>query len=255
MLDQSNRSISPALPAASILLIRDGVGGLEVLMIERSKTMRFAPGALVFPGGKVDAEDAQAWRWRQHLKHNRRNLSDSAFRIAAARELFEETNILLGETKLDVGPLSSMPFPKILKRGAVKLKLAEMEPFAHWVTPETMPRRFDTHFFLAADDGHIEQHDGVEAVAANWYKPREILSNWEDNKVPLMFPTRLNLMKLARSSTVAAALQAARQAPVIRILPRLDMSERDVKLTIEKAAGYEVTMASAKELSVETVKT
>ena len=73
--------------------------------------------------------------------------------------------------------------------------------------------------------------------------------------MPLMFPTRLNLMKLARSSTVAAALQAARQAPVIRILPRLDMSERDVKLTIEKAAGYEVTMASAKELSVETVKT
>lgn len=255
MANNKDRSISPALPASSILLVRDGVGGLEVLMIERAKTMRFAPGALVFPGGKVDAEDTQAWRWQQHLKHDRRVLSDAALRIAAVRELFEETNILLGETSLDVSPLSSMPFPKLLKRGSVKLKLAEMEPFAHWVTPETMPRRFDTHFFLAADDGHVEQHDGIEAVAANWYKPREILSNWEDNKVPLMFPTRLNLMKLARSSTVAAALQAARQASVVRILPRLEMSEQDIKLTIEKAAGYDVTTASAKELSVETAKT
>jgi len=244
----------PALPAASILLIRDGLGGLEVLMIERAKTMRFAPGALVFPGGKVDTEDGQHWRWQRYLKHNRRNLADAAFRIAAARELYEETNILLGDTSFADIAGTTLSFDKLLARGAVKLKLSEMQAFAHWVTPETMPRRFDTHFFLAADEGHTEKHDGVEAVAAKWHKPREILADWADDKVPLMFPTRLNLMKLARSSTVASAMQAARQMPVVRILPRLEMKERGINLTIQKAAGYDVTQASAKELKVEAPK-
>lgn len=254
MAKQPNNSIAPALPASSILLIRDGRGGLEVLMIERAKTMRFAPGALVFPGGKVDPEDCHRWRWHRYLRHGRRPLTDASLRIAAIRELYEETNILLGDTNFDSGFSPALPFTKLLERGTVKLKLEEMEPFAHWVTPETMPRRFDTYFFLAADDGHIEQHDGIEAVAAHWYKPREILSDWENDKVPLMFPTRLNLMKLARSSTVASALQAARQASVVRILPRLEMNKGDVNLTIQKTAGYDVTEASAKELLVEAAK-
>lgn len=254
MTRSDTKPIAPALPASSILLIRDGRGGLEVLMIERAKTMRFAPGALVFPGGKVDQEDNDTWRWRRYLKHNRKILNDAPLRIAAIRELYEETNILLGDTNVDASSSRSLSFSNLLNQGSVKLKLAEMEPFAHWVTPETMPRRFDTYFFLAADDGHVEQHDGIEAVAANWYKPREILANWEDDKIPLMFPTRLNLMKLARSSTVAAAFQAARQSPIVRILPRLEMNDAEVKLTIQKAAGYDVTEASEKELSVEAPK-
>lgn len=254
MNDEPPSEPVPPLPASSILLIRDGRGGLEVLMTERAKAMRFAPGALVFPGGKVDAGDSQRWRWHRYLKHNRRKLTDASFRIAAVRELYEETNILLGETTFPDVISTPLSFEKLLARGSVKLKLDEMQPFAHWVTPETMPRRFDTYFFLAADDGHIEKHDGIEAVAARWYKPREILADWENDKVPLMFPTRLNLMKLARSSTVASAIQAARQMPVVRILPRLEMKDRGVELTIQKAAGYDVTKASAKELMVEAVK-
>lgn len=224
------------------------------MMTERAKTMRFAPGALVFPGGKVDAADLQRWRWQRYLKHNRRNLADASLRIAAVRELYEETNILLGETKFEDVIRTKLSFDSLLRVGSVKLKLDEMEPFAHWVTPETVPRRFDTYFFLAADDGHVEKHDGVEAVTARWYKPRDILADWENDKVPLMFPTRLNLMKLARSSTVTAALQAARQAPVVRVLPQLEMREAGVNITIQKSAGYGVTRATEKELSVESVK-
>ncbi len=254
MTTKTLSKVAPASPASSILLIRDGRGGLEVLMTERAKTMRFAPGALVFPGGKVDATDMQRWRWQRYLRHSRRQLADASFRIAAVRELYEETNILLGETKFKDIIGTKLPFDGLLSVGSVKLKLDEMQPFAHWVTPETVPRRFDTYFFLAADDGHVEKHDGVEAVAARWYKPREILADWEDDKVPLMFPTRLNLMKLARSSTVASALQAARQAPVVRVLPRLEIKDKGVNLTIQKSAGYDVTQASEKELSVEAVK-
>lgn len=254
MPTKTQRKVATAVPASSILLIRNGRGGLEVLMTERAKTMRFAPGALVFPGGKVDAADMQRWRWRRYLNHNRRNLADASFRIAAVRELYEETNILLGETRFEDVIRTKLSFDGLLNVGSVKLKLDEMEPFAHWVTPETVPRRFDTYFFLAADDGHVEKHDGVEAVTARWYKPREILADWANDKVPLMFPTRLNLMKLARSSTVTSALQAARQAPVIRVLPRVEMKDEGVNIIIKKSAGYGVTRASEKELSVEAVK-
>ena len=247
-------SVAPALPASSILLIRDGIGGLEVLMIERAKTMRFAPGALVFPGGKVDPTDFDRWRWRRFLKHDRRQFRDEAFRIAAIRELYEETHILMGDTAGNRGVPKRMAFEKLLNVFGARLSLSKMEPFAHWVTPETMPRRFDTYFFLAADDGHLEDFDGEEAVSAHWLSPRKVLSDWESDKVPLMFPTRLNLMKLARSSTVEAALQATRQLPVVKVLPKIRMKDRGVDLTIGKEAGYGVTNATSKELSVESAK-
>lgn len=250
----SQQQIAPALPASSVLLIRDGKGGLEVLMIERAKTMRFAPGALVFPGGKVDAADFQAWRWARYLKHSNRVMRDAAFRVASVRELYEEANILLGDRKDDKLLPKAMAFEKLLAREQVRLNIADMVPFAHWVTPETMPRRFDTYFFLAADDDHLEEHDGEEAVSSHWLKPREVLADWEADRVPLMFPTRLNLMKLARSSTVKAALQAARQAPVVRVLPKLERKDRGIDLTILKAAGYGVTKATEKELRVESGK-
>lgn len=250
MTDEKKKPV-PALPASSVLLIRDGRGGLEVLMIERAKTMRFAPGALVFPGGKVDPADFEAWRWHRYVKHNPGLMHDAAFRIASARELYEETNILLG-TRRDEGRVpKAMPFEKLLSIQEVQLDIGGMVPFAHWVTPETMPRRFDTHFFLAADEDHLEEHDGEEAVSAHWLKPREVLADWEADRVPLMFPTRLNLMKLARSATVTAAFQAARQAPVVRVLPRLKFKDQGVDLTIPQNAGYGVTKATAKELSVE----
>lgn len=255
MPQNQHKSIAPALPASSILLIRDGRGGLEVLMIERAKTMRFAPGALVFPGGKVDTSDFDVWRWQRYIRHDRRRMRDIAFRIASARELYEETNILLGNRQ-GVGAVPrAVPFEKLMATEKVQLHVADMVPFAHWVTPETMPRRFDTHFYLAADDGHLENVDGEEAVSAMWLKPREILADWQADRVPLMFPTRLNLLKLARSSTVAAALQAAKQQPVVRVLPRIEVKDRGVDLTIQKAAGYGVTKATLKELSVEGAKT
>lgn len=248
------RPVAPALPASSILLIRDGAGGLEVLMIERAKTMRFAPGALVFPGGKVDQTDFDRWRWRRFLKHDRRQFRDEAFRMAAIRELYEETHILLSDFDGKVDIPKRMDFEKLLKVFSPRLNLSVMEPFAHWVTPETMPRRFDTYFFLAADDGHLEDFDGEEAVSARWLNPRKVLSDWESDKVPLMFPTRLNLMKLARSSTVEAALQATRQQPVVKVLPKIRVKDHGVDLTIRKEAGYDVTRATEKELSVESAK-
>lgn len=255
MKPKNSQKIAPAYPASSVLLIRDGLGGLEVLMIERAKTMRFAPGALVFPGGKVDPSDFDNWRWQRYLKNDRRTLRDLALRIASVRELYEETNILLGNRRTNSLVPKGVGFEKLLQTENVQLEVSGMEPFAHWVTPETMPKRFDTYFYLAADDDHLEDFDGEEAVSAHWLKPREVLSDWKADRIPLMFPTRLNLMKLARSSTVAAAMQAARQQAVVRVLPKVEFKDQGVDLTIQKAAGYGVTKATEKELSVESAKT
>ncbi len=255
MEPKATRNIAPAYPASSVLLIRDGLGGLEVLMIERAKTMRFAPGALVFPGGKVDPSDFDTWRWQRYLKKDRRTFRDLALRIASVRELYEETNILLGDRRSDYLLPKGVGFEKLLQTERVQLEVATMEPFAHWITPETVPRRFDTYFYLAADNDHLEDFDGEEAVSAHWLKPREVLSDWKADRVPLMFPTRLNLMKLARSSTVTAAMQAARQESVVKVLPKVEVKDRRIAITIDKAAGYGVTKATERELSVERPKT
>lgn len=220
-------------------------------MIERAKTMRFAPGAFVFPGGKVDKEDGQRWRWQRYLAEPRAFIRDFSYRIAAARELYEEVDILLGDIDPKLRVSGKLDFATMLKRTNARLELAQMVPFAHWVTPEVIPRRFDTYFYLAADADHVEQHDGEEAVSSQWVKPREILEEWAAERVPLMFPTRLNLMKLARSSTVAAAMQATRQAPIVTTLPKLQHTVDGVKLSIPPETGFGVTNATEFELNVE----
>ena len=188
--------IVPALPAASIILVRDGKAGLEVLMTERAKTMRFAPGAFVFPGGKVDKSDEQNWRW-QGITTGRGVFRDFALRVAALRELYEEAGILQINHVRRACLVTGLPFSDLVRYSGGKLDIAGMVPFAHWVTPEPMPRRFDTHFYIAAHNGQVAKHDGTEAISLRWVCPRRLLQDWEDDRVPLMFPTRLNLTKLA----------------------------------------------------------
>lgn len=232
------------------MVVRDGPSGLEVLMIERAKTMKFAPGAFVFPGGKVDRSDQQNWRW-QGLTTGRGVMRDFAYRVAALRELFEEAGILLTDRQYSGRLAVAAPFATMLRQARVKLDIAGMVPFAHWVTPEPMPRRFDTHFYLAPHNGDEAMHDGNEAISFRWVSPRKVLNDWEEDKIPLMFPTRLNLMKLARASTVNEALRQARRTKVIRTLPVVDMSKEGVSISIDPATGYGVTAATPKELSVE----
>lgn len=245
-----HRRIAEPKPASSILLVRDGMGGLEVLMIERAKTMKFAPGAFVFPGGKVDPSDTRNWRW-QGLTTGRLPYRDFPLRVAALRELYEEAGILLTDKLPRQSLAVAAGFQHMLRKARVRLDIASLVPFAHWVTPEPMPRRFDTHFYLAAHNGQNVEHDGNEAISFRWVSPRKILTDWENDRIPLMFPTRLNLMKLARAATVNEALRQARRAPVVRTLPVVDMSGGGVELTIDPATGYGVTAATQKELSVE----
>ncbi len=244
--------IAEALPAASILLIRDSIDGLEVLMMERAKTMRFAPGAFVFPGGKVDADDCDHAQWLE-LSNTAEVCDDLHYRVAVLRELYEETSVLLLESSVgsvDVG----RSFQECLAATGSRLDTESLVRFAHWVTPETMPRRFDTHFYLAAHNGLDAIHDGDEAVSLRWVTPKKLLNEWDADLVPLMFPTRLNLLKLARASTVDEAMEQARKARVVRTMPVVGHTAEGVSVSIDATSGYGATTATEKELRVERPK-
>lgn len=239
-----------AKPSASIMLIRDGVAGLEVLMMHRARTMAFAPGAFVFPGGKVDARDGQMSLWRPCVDVSVRDRLFS-YKVAAVRELYEEMGMVhtpgVRRALPDQGDLA-----RWLRIHGKKLALSNMVPFAHWITPEGLPKRYDTHFFLAPCVGSSQEvPDGSEAISARWVSVRRLLAGWEEGKVPLMFPTRMNLMKLAQRDTVSEAMAFARKTPVAEILPVISGDGKSRTVKIAGGAGFGVATATQREMMVE----
>ncbi len=256
--------VDPA-PASSVMLIRDGSDGLEVLMIERSRMMRFAAGMLVFPGGRVDRGDSSP-RLRESQIAKRRLPTDSAFRTAALRELFEETGLLCVRT----GPRQSVPgegarariarryrqrlhqgrvaFSRLLEREGLLLDLDGLVPFAHWITPELSPVRFDTRFYLApAPVAQRASSDGIETLDLDWLRPQDLLEAWDEGRQRLMFPTRLNLMKLARANTVSEALHQAEKTPIVTVIPEI-VGTGKRRLILPEEAGFGMTYATHQDL-------
>ncbi|MHB8284322.1 MAG: NUDIX hydrolase [Caulobacteraceae bacterium] len=226
--------ISPTVPvdAATLMLVRDR-GRLEVLMVQRHGGMRFGPGALVFPGGKLDAQDldpawgAHAAGWVQLDEQSR------GLRLCAIRETFEETAILLGESKLGGQALDPMvaqalrdrliageiSFIETVKRLDLQLDLNALTPFARWITPAPQAIRFDAAFYVArAPDGQAAVCDGGETIAAEWLTPTEALALADVEARILMRPTRANLELLAASASVGSAIQAAQARTIVTVL-------------------------------------
>ncbi len=245
-------------PASTVVLLRDAPTarpGLEVLMVRRSAGMAFGASAWVFPGGKVAASDADpAW---DALSEGDYDHYQRSLRIAAAREVFEESGLLLATgdgrelsandcARFDAmrGLVEADPslLLKLVRDAGLRLTLDRLLLFSHWITPTFEPRRFDTHFFLVqAPADQIVRHDGREAVDHAWAAPQDLLDRRRRGEARLMFPTRLNLEVLARSQTVAAAIAAARTQRVITVEPRLEEREDGKVLVIPAEAGYGLT--------------
>jgi len=231
-------------PAAAILLLRDGAPhgreGLEVLMICRAKAMSFAGGAMAFPGGRVDEADALLAPEGDPL---------GAFRIGAIREAWEETGMLLARPSASPAAAGGTAFHAHLSDRGVAPDHAALTHFAHWVTPEQSPKRFDTHFFLAAPpEGQEPVHDGSETEEAVWLRPAQVLEDAEAGRRALVFPTRLNLLRLARHATASEALAAARATPVVTVMPRPEPDGAGgTNLRIPEAAGYGAALWPAKD--------
>ena len=252
----------PARAAASVLLGRDGPEGPELFLLARNRDSAFASGALVYPGGAVDEADRNpALRARAEGSADLDG-EGLAFRIAAIREAFEECGVLLARARGSSELVGRARVESIKRRFARALAghsldllaLAEAEdlvlacdqlvPFAHWITPETQPKRFDTHFFLAGTPPDQEaEHDGHESTASVWLTPAALVEAADAGTWYVMFPTRLNAQKFGRSATVAEALAAARAAPVVAVMPRGRKVEGGRRLRIPAEAGYGLTEA------------
>lgn len=231
--------MSEAIPAATLVLLRDRPGGPEVLMVERGAALAFAGGALVFPGGRVDAGDHRI------AAAIGGEPEETAARIAAIRETIEEVGLAIG---IDPALLAHR---KALLAGesaesllpADAFALDALTPFARW-RPRDVPHHiFDTRFYLARGDG-TPSVDGAESAHAFWARPAEILAGTGR----LIFPTRRNLERLATYPDVAAALDDARARPVRTITPWIEDRGGAPHLCIPDDLGYPVVaepMASA----------
>ncbi|MBJ20023.1 MAG: NUDIX hydrolase [bacterium] len=257
-----------ARPASTILLLRDGPQMLEVFMVERHHKIDFAEGALVFPGGKTeksDGEPALAGHCRLANGADAAALSrdELAVRVGAIRETFEECGVLLarraGEaTLVDAALLGviaerhrealhedRMTMLEFVRSEELELAFDLLVPFAHWITPEFMPKRFDTHFFLVDAPGdQLAVHDGIESVDSLWTTIPNALHLEETGRRNIIFPTLENIKKLGRSRSVVQALERARARPVVTVLPRLTKDAQGaLMMELPEEAGYDTVRA------------
>jgi 8-oxo-dGTP pyrophosphatase MutT (NUDIX family) len=247
-------------PASTILLLRDGAAGeIEVFMMVRHYEIDFNSGALVFPGGSVDASDKEIIG-RPELYSGGEGLdaADLSFRIAAVRETFEESGILLARPQGSIVLVDArraaeieashraalcegkIKFPAVLADNNLSLALDQLVPYAHWITPEGMPKRFDTWFFLAsAPPAQLGAHDGKESTDSIWVSPREALEGGESGRFKLPFPTTRNLIRLGKQSNVKAALDDMKDKPIVAVTPVMTKLNGGRQLRIPKEAGYD----------------
>ena len=249
---------SPPRLSATILLLRDDPE-LQVLMVKRHYEIDFASGAYVFPGGKANDEDADpAWG---AICDGDFSGEEQAARISAVREAFEESGIILARPETDRGPSGALvgapvadalaplrgavdrrekSFLELIKENQLVLALDTLVHFGHWITPTMMPKRFDTHFYLAATPpGQVAEQDGRETTEAVWVGPQEALDLEAADKATIIFPTRMNLGKLAETATTEAALSRFANEAVVTVLPVIGKDEDGSPcLHIPKEAGY-----------------
>ncbi|OLR91222.1 NUDIX hydrolase [Actinokineospora bangkokensis] len=262
-----------ARDAATVMLVRDVGGGVEVFLLRRVVGMAFAGGMTVFPGGGVDKRDLDAsvaWHgpsagwWGERF-----GCSESLARAlvcAAVRETFEESGVLLagpdgGSVVSDTGPYRGArqalvdreySFAEFLQRNGLVLRADLLRPWANWVTPEAEPRRYDTRFFLAAmPEGQLADGATTEADDAGWQRPAEAIADWQRGARGLMPPTWTALAELGERGSVAELMgversvekvipKVVRDGNVLRVILPSDPAYADAPFSVDPAPGDEV---------------
>jgi 8-oxo-dGTP pyrophosphatase MutT (NUDIX family) len=191
----------PISPAATVLLLRDAAQGLEILLVQRASELAFHGGAWVFPGGRVEQAELEAFDPRE------------AARRAAVRETQEEAGILLEPERL--------------------------VPFSHWTTPEGRPRRFATWFFWGEVDPQREVVvDGGEIKAHRWQSPAAALAAQAAGEIDLPAPTYVSLAVLADCRCVADVSTLTRASAPPVFVPRPRTVEQGVISLYEGDVAY-----------------
>jgi 8-oxo-dGTP pyrophosphatase MutT (NUDIX family) len=251
-------------PAATLVLLREGSGSIEVLLLKRSDRTRFIPGAFVFPGGRVDEADSSpdvlpVLSGPSHPEADAllgiagREGSGLAYWIAALRETFEEAGILVerggkgarsvpldgrkGEGALRAGLHEGRTsFPRVLEAMGAILDGGRVAYIGHWQTPAQEHFRYDTRFFgVEVPAGCRAFPDGVEMVEALWMTPTEALNRNCAGGFPMVFPTLMTLQALEPYRSPRKALEALAKGPIAGILPHVEALEHGVRMVEERA--------------------
>jgi 8-oxo-dGTP pyrophosphatase MutT (NUDIX family) len=255
----------PAEPrdAATVMLLREAADGLEVYMLRRQASMAFAAGAYVFPGGSVDARDADeevAWTGPDAAEWGR--IFDAppalarALVCAAVRETFEESGVLLAGESADsvVADTSgddfeadrqalldrSISLAELLGRRNLVLRADLLRPWSRWITPVIEPRRYDTRFFAAAlPAGQRTRDVGGEASEVAWVAPQQALKAGERGEIRLFPPTAVTLSELAACGDLTTVLTGPRQ--VVPLIPEVQLREGAVWLTVPGLSEFPIS--------------
>jgi len=243
--------------AATTLVVRDGPSGLEVLMVRRSPSASFMPGAYVFPGGAVDAGDAQAVVDENPASLARRigavtEIGEQAlpYAVAALRECFEECGLWLG-VRATAPALAALrarlhagePIATLAEEAGLPLATSVLQPWSHWVTPVGLSKRFDTLFFVApAPAGQQPTVDAGETTLLAWVHPAQALAGHARGEFPMEFATVSTVQSLQPFASVAALL--AHAAALLHLPPlhprlRLDAEGHVAGVLLPGQPGYE----------------
>lgn len=260
--------------AATVLLLREFEDALEVLMMRRGSGLSFMAGMWVFPGGRVDAADASeairarvapgahgAWHGRLHTPLGQPLAEDAALalHVAACRETFEESGVLLArdrtgapcsgermaclQERREAVAADASAFVAMLEQEDLYLDLAPLVYWSHWITPSLEPKRFDTRFFaIAVPPDQAASADRCELTEHAWVRPARVHEALERREIRVVPPTLLTLEDLAESharhGSLAAMLDAERGRATPPVMPRIEVRSDEFRVVMPWDAGY-----------------
>jgi 8-oxo-dGTP pyrophosphatase MutT (NUDIX family) len=232
----------PIKDASTVIVLREADGGLETFMLCRHHQSGFMGGAHVFPGGKVDASDAEAG-WHARVDRPAEEITELlgetdaevglGLLVAAVRETFEEAGVLLASTAAGADLPATRErlhggasFAELANAIDMKIDSTALTPYARWITPKMESRRFDTRFYIAVlPEGQSASHDGTETTSAIWLRPAGAIEDMHAGRIKLAPPTVRTLQWLAEFDDAASVIADAlsRKPPFVR--PRLVTGE------------------------------
>lgn len=248
----STDDVGPGIAAATLILYSESAGQPALhLMIQRTAQMRFAPNALVFPGGRVDEDDHRIANDADLVDFTLADPVERAHRVTAIREMLEEVGVLVGVTaspSIDAATMQAALKQKellsdLLKAAGARLDLAALLPWAQWHPRFQSHRRFDTRFYIARHQGgHAVFTDVDEVGHARWLHAHEALREAKEETAKIIFPTLCNLERLAAYPEFEAAAAHCAEIPCQPISPHLeDDDQGEAWLCIPESSGYPVT--------------
>jgi 8-oxo-dGTP pyrophosphatase MutT (NUDIX family) len=232
-----------AIPAATLVLWRDGTAGPEILVVQRSARMAFAAGAIVFPGGRIDQADRE-----MAMALGR---PDDSAKVTAIRETIEETAVVPGMTgkadpavglEIQASLHSGADFTALLNAHGLELDLDALTPFARWMPAFKQPRKFDTLFYVAAASAGewVPHPQEGECIAAEWASPAALLDRVDRGESSAIFPTKRNLERLAQHDSLESLLADARAHSLETIIPWVEEMDGEPHVRIPEGRGYPV---------------